>query len=175
VSTAQDDRFFGEDPPWAFIYAVAKEDAYELSWRVQAAGGVARVIRGSKMRTVDGFFDELAAALQFPAYFGENWPALQECLTDLMWLRGPAYLLVVADSDRLFQDEPIDPLPTLLKIIEVSANEWATPSPHEKPWAHGRVPFHVVFQVAADAVPSWNVRLNELGLSMPVVDLDHLA
>ena len=29
-------------------------------------------VRGTKMRTAAGFFDELAAALQFPIWFGAN-------------------------------------------------------------------------------------------------------
>src|SRR5262249_52404434 len=54
---------------------------------------VVRVIRGRKSRTVRAFFDEVSAALQFPYYFGENWAAFDECITDLDWLAGDAYLL----------------------------------------------------------------------------------
>lgn len=35
---------------------------------------------------------ELAAALQFPLYFGKNWNALRACLQDLAWLKAQAYL-----------------------------------------------------------------------------------
>ncbi|AJC59785.1 MULTISPECIES: barstar family protein [Streptomyces] len=45
-----------------------------------------------------GFLDRCAAALDFPAYFGHNWDALADCLTDLSWCppaRGR--LLVVTD------------------------------------------------------------------------------
>lgn len=38
------------------------------------------------MRTVAQLNDEFSAALQFSAYFGENWPAFNECLKDLDWL-----------------------------------------------------------------------------------------
>jgi len=34
-----------------------------------------RLVRGHKSRAVDGLFDEFAAALQFPYYFGANWAA----------------------------------------------------------------------------------------------------
>jgi hypothetical protein len=47
---------------------------------------VVRTLRGVKMQTVQQLFDEFAAALQFPWYFGENWAAFDECLTDLAWL-----------------------------------------------------------------------------------------
>ncbi|QDU81619.1 Barstar (barnase inhibitor) [Polystyrenella longa] len=33
------------------------------------------------------FLDHLAEVLEFPSYFGRNWDALSDCLTDLSWLK----------------------------------------------------------------------------------------
>ena len=44
----------------------------------------------------------LARELQFPDYFGANWDALQDCLTDLPdWLPAPGYLLVFTEAGEL--------------------------------------------------------------------------
>jgi hypothetical protein len=42
-------------------------------------------IRGKRCTTRASLFQECAAALQFPDYFGDNWDALEECITDLEW------------------------------------------------------------------------------------------
>jgi RNAse (barnase) inhibitor barstar len=67
-------------------------------------------VRGTKSSDEARFFDELAAALQFPYYFGENWDAVWDCITDLNWLRGLSYLVIfdsaeylLSESDRGFQ------------------------------------------------------------------------
>jgi len=67
---------------------------------------VVRCLRGHKMLSVDRLFDEFAAALQFPYYFGENWPAFRECLTDLSWLPASAYALFIWNTATLLKDEP---------------------------------------------------------------------
>ncbi|WP_199922364.1 barstar family protein [Microterricola viridarii] len=51
------------------------------------AGLTVRVVRGRKMRTLRPLFDEFAAALQFPLYFGENRDAFYERLSDLVGAR----------------------------------------------------------------------------------------
>ena len=39
-------------------------------------------LRGTRMQTAEGFLSELAAVLQFPVWFGENWDALEDILRD---------------------------------------------------------------------------------------------
>lgn len=67
-----------------------------------------RELRGAKMRTLAGVYDEFAAAFQFPYYFGANKDAFDECLRDLDDFVGPArgYLVVVRDADQLLADQP---------------------------------------------------------------------
>jgi Barstar (barnase inhibitor) len=51
-------------------------------------------VRGTKSTDESRFFDEVAAALQFPYYFGENWIAVWDCITHLHWLKGSSFLLI---------------------------------------------------------------------------------
>lgn len=59
----------------------------------------ARLVRISGgLRHKLGLLAELAGRLQFPAYFGWNWDALEECLCDLSWL-GPVPQIVLLHED----------------------------------------------------------------------------
>ncbi len=62
-----------------------------------------RFVRGEKMRTLSAAFDELAAALQFPWYFGENMAALVDCLGDLSWLSDNV-AIIVYDAHLILAD-----------------------------------------------------------------------
>ena len=90
-----------------------------------------RWLRASKMRTANALFDEFAAALQFPPYFGENWDALNECLNDLDWLEGDGAALFILDADQLLQDAPPEDGRILFEILQA---------------AESNLPFHIVMQ-----------------------------
>jgi RNAse (barnase) inhibitor barstar len=97
-----------------------------------------RRIRGSRSRSTTGLFDELAAALQFPAYFGANWNALSDVLSDLRWLPADEYLLVVEDADELLADAPDSAVNDCLRVL-AAATEDASP-----------IPFQIVLQATPD-------------------------
>src|SRR5947209_1850287 len=94
-------RLLQLQPPWFHVLVATETDASELRAGLPDSPSgrvVFRVIRGRKARTKSALFDEFAAALQFPYYFGENWDAFDECLTDLSWLPGDAYILLFLQS-----------------------------------------------------------------------------
>lgn len=66
----------------------------------------------------------IALALQFPAWFGGNWDALQDCLGDLSWLEGKGYLLLFDHSSAWREAEP-EAFAILLDILEAAARGWA--------------------------------------------------
>lgn len=102
----------------------------------------AREVRGSRMRTVTGVFDEFAAALQFPYYFGGNKDAFDDCLRDLDDFIGPAlgYVIAVRDAAQLLEDQP-DERSWFQEAMADCAEYWAA----------RQVPFRVVMQESAPA------------------------
>ena len=64
------------------------------------------VLDGTEAGSRAGFFRELAHTLRFPDYFGRNWDAVYDCLTDLNWLPATGYVLVVDGFDHFAMNEP---------------------------------------------------------------------
>jgi hypothetical protein len=93
---------------------------------------------------VPGWFDECSAALQFPSYFGENWNAFDECITDLEWLPADAYVFLITHGSRLLEASPPEDLVLLLTILERAGQEWSKPVAGQFP--RPSKPFHVLIQ-----------------------------
>jgi RNAse (barnase) inhibitor barstar len=90
---------------------------YRLS---QADVGFQPVLDGRALRSKKSLLAGVARALDFPDYFGENWDALEECLSDMSWRDGQISLLIEhADSipDALFA--------TFREVFGQMAEQWA--------------------------------------------------
>jgi hypothetical protein len=78
---------------------VLRHDAFPPEFAVAVLDGTAASTRA-------GFFQEIARVLHFPDYFGHNWDAVYDCLTDLSWLPAAGYVLVLDGVNRFAMDEP---------------------------------------------------------------------
>ncbi len=106
-----------ELPGWAHLITIPESDIDDLAAEIQAAKGeTVRIVRGQRCQTKERLFQELAAALQFPHYFGDNWDAVEECLGDLGWLDRPRLTLVVSNADQVLQHHDAD-LATFVNIL----------------------------------------------------------
>jgi hypothetical protein len=103
-------------------------------------------------------YDEFAAALQFPYYFGNNANAFDECLADMSWLRGSIYVLTILDSAELLGGEPSELQPFLDAFERISV-EWSKPIEKGESWDRPAVPFHFVFHFIADDIERLHRRI----------------
>lgn len=76
-----------------------------------------------------GMISSIAAALGFPQWFGGNWDALEDCLTDLSWRAGEGQVLLFSRA------VPGDDLGILVDVLG-SAGEF---------WRETKRPFFAVF------------------------------
>lgn len=144
------DQLFARGDP-CFYLITTDESAFEnlrLQLMQLSTEHVIRMIRGKKSSTTDAFFNEISAVFQFPYYFGENWNAFEECITDLDWLEGDAYLLMVNNASELLRDADEEDLRLLLQVLARAHEAWLTPNTYI-PRNRLPTPFHILFQCTA--------------------------
>jgi RNAse (barnase) inhibitor barstar len=88
-----------------------------------------------------GFLGRAARALKFPDWFGKNWDALNDCLTDLSWLNGRGWVIIFENSKDLAARKP----QVFHSAVEVfqAANDY---------WRQTGKPFWVLFHGPSDWV-----------------------
>lgn len=131
-------------PPW-IVNATTQMTGLPAAEEGLAESGITvRVLRGSKMRTKSQLLSEFASRLAFPEYFGANWDALADCLGDLDWLRGFAYVIMIEEAEELLAEEPPDQLRLFSELIERVGARWAERISLGEDWDRPAIPFHVV-------------------------------
>ena len=66
----------------------------------------------------------LSRQLKFPTYFGGNWDALKDCLTDLSdWIAAPGWVVIVTDARSLCAHSPLD-RQVFLDVVREAAAFW---------------------------------------------------
>jgi len=101
----------------------ADADAAQV-WEIAKQHGLAFLhVRGKHVGDKDAFFQEAAAVLNFPEYFGHNWDAFEDCLTDLSWQPAPGYLILCEHLES-FSEQSRDDFETFLAISRDAASFW---------------------------------------------------
>lgn len=122
---------------WGRVFYGSEDDlaatAHALRTDQAPEGAHVVTVDGTQCHTTTGVFEEFARALAFPKYFGYNWDAFEECLTDLLVLNEggigsefrdrigvPAkyVLIMVAHADQMLAAER-DPTTEQHKLISV--------------------------------------------------------
>lgn len=131
-------------PPWTSLLVVTAGQRAEALVRPPNDFAL-KVIQGAKCQTTAGLLTEHARALDFPDYFGHNWDALEESLTDLEWLPAKGYILLITDAGRVLPDDE-EEYETFLEILRDAAEAWGTGQAGMG--ARRATPFHVLFAVS---------------------------
>lgn len=107
------------------LLARLRDPARSGVYRASAARAIEEATRASGLdvalidAAAGDLFAAMARALRFPDWFGANWDALEDCLSDLSWREGDGYVLVL-------QRAPTgEALGTLIDVLRSAAQYWA--------------------------------------------------
>jgi RNAse (barnase) inhibitor barstar len=80
-------------------------------------------VDGKSITRREQLMNAVATALHFPKHFGNNWDALEECLTDLEWVDADGYVIYFDHIDGLLENHP-DQLETFVEILRDAIASW---------------------------------------------------
>lgn len=93
-------------------------------YRARVAHDIEQATRASGLDVVPvdaaDVFAGMARALDFPSWFGANWDALEDCLSDLSWREREGYVLLLASHPGG------DALGVLVDVLRSVAEYWAS-------------------------------------------------
>ena len=121
-----------QDPVRSGAYRVLRPD--EVLDAVKATDMVVAKVR---FAAKEELLKNIAQALDFPDWFGHNWDALEDCLSDLSWREAPGYILLFEKPRR------DDDFGVLIDVLLSSAESWAA----------RRKPFFALFVDPARTLP----------------------
>lgn len=104
-----------QDASRSGVYRASSDEAIRDATRGSRLDLAAISLEGGK----DAQLQRIAVALGFPDWFGRNWDALEDCLTDLSWREADGTVLLFTGFTRN------DDLGILLDVLASSAASWA--------------------------------------------------
>jgi len=132
------------DPAAAGIYRVpARLSVAAVTRRIASTDVRFASLSGNVITDKAMFLRAAAAALAFPPYFGRNWDAFADCLTDLSWLPAPGHAILYDNPAPLIRQSPQDWV-TAVEIFGAAAERWRVAG----------VPFVVLLRRTAGLTPT---------------------
>lgn len=108
-----------QDPAKSGVYRASRVDAIEDALR--GSGPSLARIALHDVADKAALLRRIGARLGFPAWFGQNWDALEDCLTDLSWREGDGHVLILEQFHLL----PAEELGVLIDVLNSAARFWA--------------------------------------------------
>ena len=102
---------------------------------VAAHGWQCFVLDGREIDDKATFLRACAASMRFPAYFGYNWDAFADSLTDLSWAPAAGYVVLYHHTHRFALQHPDDWVTAHDIFVEAAVF-----------WGSRGVPFYVLLQ-----------------------------
>lgn len=138
------------ESPW--VHAIPEgADVSQAMSEAESVGGAIVLLDGLMMGSPEELFRTYVREFHFPEYFGWNWAAFHECMTELEQFPARSYLTVVSHAGKVLEGRSAD-FRIYLSQLEAIGKSWAGAFGRGSKWGGGEVPFNTVFLCAIDAM-----------------------
>jgi hypothetical protein len=118
------ESLFGQDEANGLYRWLSPVSWHKLERVAQPRGWRVFHLDGRMVHDKASFLRAVAAALDFPDYFGRNWDAFEEMINDLSWTPAAGYILLY---DHLWRFACVEPEAWAVAraILETTCAQWA--------------------------------------------------
>jgi hypothetical protein len=95
-------------------------------------------------QTPEDLMKRMARALSFPSYFGGNWDAFLDMVTDLSWNPAPGYVVLLRNAAALLQ-LPSEQLAIFVRLCSAAVERWQS-GEDEEGKTIPRTPFYFLLE-----------------------------
>jgi hypothetical protein len=100
------------------------QPAASLRGAIEQVGWRVFYLDGQAIHDKASFLTAAASAMSFPPYFGRNWDAFEECVTDLAWAPAPGYAVLYDHAVNLVTYDPAA-WSTIYAIFQSAVETWS--------------------------------------------------
>ncbi len=112
-----------EDATQTGIFHLPESGRTAVRQAAEAAGMVCFEVSFADLTQIDAILSGLGRDLDFPEWYGKNFDALKDCLTDFSWCEAAGYVLIIAHAEALQRENP-DRFHTLNQVFTAAIEEW---------------------------------------------------
>ncbi|MDB5799418.1 MAG: hypothetical protein JWL63_357 [Rhodocyclales bacterium] len=135
------------DPAATGIFAVTKADTDNILRAAAGSGFNVWQLDLSSAGNSAALLAIFGRSLHFPDWYGENWDALADCLSDLSWCEAPGHVLLVRGTENFLARDPH----AFAKLLDILHDVCMI-------WREGGVAFWVLIDAKIDDIPALPAR-----------------
>ena len=124
-------------PPFVFAIRESQTHPIRLLHKMDQDRDRGIIVSGRQMRDWDELSQTVSETFSFP-FFGDNWDAMDDCLSDLSWFKFQKLLLVITQAEEVLIRQPNE-FETFVSVLEQASRFWVDPvaarpfGPEDKP------------------------------------------
>ncbi|MDX2220213.1 MAG: barstar family protein [Burkholderiales bacterium] len=116
-------KLFEADAPRGVFWLKDAESPATVAKLAKAKGLAYFHLEGKSIEKKEQFLNHAAIVMHFPDYFGNNWDAFEECITDFEWLDAEGFVIHFDHTDN-FAAHHESQLETVVELFQDAVDYW---------------------------------------------------